>query len=305
MNYFLKYVLIFISPLVVVMAVFEVILRNIPNDYTYKKNILDQQSNDLEYLFIGNSHILYGIDPAYISPKSFNVGGASQSLDIDYHIIKKYDGNWKNLKCIVLTLDYFSLYFSLGYSTETWRLKNYVQYFGLHEPFSNRHWLYSEFLDEDALMSAFRLKNYYIDNENPITCSKSGWSNSFQYNPHKNLERDGKRVAKKHTIGDYFIVDQNIDFLNKIVAYANSHDIKILLITFPTYPTYYNNLEKNQLNRTFSTAKNLVQKYPNVTHLNMLKDTSFTANDFYDPDHLNKIGAKKLSLKIKTVLDSL
>ena len=64
-------------------------------------------------------------------------------------------------------------------------------------------------------------------------------------------------------------------------------------------------LNKLQLNRTIETAKNLTKQYANTSYINWLSDDSFIASDFYDADHLNNIGAKKITLKMDTLVRSL
>ena len=70
------------------MISFELLLRNIPNDYSFKKNYLNTKSNSIEVLFLGSSHIYYGINPEYISRNSFNGSHISQSLNFDLEILE-------------------------------------------------------------------------------------------------------------------------------------------------------------------------------------------------------------------------
>ena len=76
----------------------------------------------------------------------------------------------------------------------------------------------------------------------------------------------------------------------------------MFLYTPPAYHAYIENLDSIQLNETISTLLNLASKYENVTYRNFLLDTSFKEVDFFDADHLNEIGAKKLTSKIDTLL---
>ena len=84
------------------MISFEFLLRNIPNDYTYKRNYLDNNAKEIEVLYLGNSHILYGINPVFSKYKSFNCAHGSQSLNYDFAILNKYKKQWKKLKLIVV-----------------------------------------------------------------------------------------------------------------------------------------------------------------------------------------------------------
>ena len=46
----------------------------------------------------------------------------------------------------------------------------------------------------------------------------------------------------------------------------------------------------------------LITESSNTFYYNLLTDASFNEIDFYDADHLNKIGAKKLTQKIDSLL---
>ncbi len=72
--------------------------------------------------------------------------------------------------------------------------------------------------------------------------------------------------------------------------------VKILFITTPTHGSYYKNVNKMQLLKTTNTINELVKKNPNCEYINLLDSEKFIATDFHDADHLNEIGAKKLSL---------
>jgi hypothetical protein len=40
----------------------------------------------------------------------------------------------------------------------------------------------------------------------------------------------------------------------------------------------------------------MIDTHDNCYYVNLFEDTTFLASDFYDADHLNELGAKKLSL---------
>ena len=135
MNKFIKKVLIFSMPVIIFIILMEVFLREIPNDYSYKKNYLDTHSNELETIFLGSSHAYYAINPEYIHFNSFNAAYVSQSIDYDLEILKKYENRTAKLKFIVIPIDYFSLYNRLETGVESWRIKNYNIYYGFNRSY--------------------------------------------------------------------------------------------------------------------------------------------------------------------------
>jgi hypothetical protein len=52
-------------------------------------------------------------------------------------------------------------------------------------------------------------------------------------------------------------------------------------------------------------ADELDKNSKNCVYVNLLTDSSFTATDYYDAAHLNDIGAKKLSMKIDSLLNEI
>src|SRR5271157_1481724 len=104
MSKFISGVLMFLAPLFLLGVSMEILLRNIPNDYTYKKGYLDERSDNIEVLFLGSSHAFFDINPVYIKSNSFNASYVSQPLDYDYEILKKYDGHWSRLRTIVIPI---------------------------------------------------------------------------------------------------------------------------------------------------------------------------------------------------------
>ena len=82
-------------PLIIIGCLMEGLLRQIPNVYRFKRNYLDENSNKIEVLFLGNSHSYFGLNPDCIAKRSFNAGHVSQTLDYDLEIIRKYEDRWE------------------------------------------------------------------------------------------------------------------------------------------------------------------------------------------------------------------
>ena len=301
MKRFKKYILIFFSPILILALSSEILLRKIPNDYLYKKEYLDRNSKNISILFLGSSHAFFGINPEYIKSNSFNAAEVSQTLDLDLKILKKYDNKWDSLKYIVIPIDYFSLYSKLEKGIEAWRIKNYNLYYGMNIS-GNLAW-YTEIFSNNIKVSFNKIYSYYIRGKSNISCSNSGWE--FDYNNSKNkndLNASGKNAAERHTAKDDQYFKENVNSLKLIIEFAREKKIKVLLFTFPAYKSYVQNLEKKQLNRTINTVTNLADSCQNTIYVNMLNDKSFNEEDYFDADHLNEIGAKKLTLKIDSII---
>jgi hypothetical protein len=296
MKIFIKYMLIFCLPVLMAGILCEWAIRRIPNDYEYKRAYLDSNSDKIETLFLGSSHVFYGINADNLNCNSFNAAYISQSIDYDLMILKKYSNKWRNLKCIVIPVDYFTLFSNLSTGSEAWRIKDYNIYYHLITPYNIAD--YSEMLSNSLKVNIYRIYNYYYHKENSITCSRLGWGTSYNSKDDKNLITSGLSAAQRHTAKDWGPLDQNVEILNTIIQFAKKRNIKIIVFTAPAYKTYTQNLDKKQLTTTIK----VVSGYKDAVYYNLLNDTAFKKNDFYDADHLNEIGAKKLTEKMSRLI---
>ena len=288
------------------MISFESLLRDIPNDYSIKRKFLDTNSNNLEVLFLGNSHIYFGINPEYISRKSFNGAHISQSLNFDLAILEKYEDRLKNLKYIIIPIDYFSLYSTIEGGVENWRVKNYSIYYDIST--WGNYWSGFEMFNGKLPSNIKRVKSYLFNRKSDITCNKFGFGTTYNSKDSKDLIETGKTASKRHTIeleNNQTTFSKNIQTINSIIEFANSHNLKIIFITCPAYSSYRENLNPIQLDNSVNIIKKLSAKNTNTVYYNFLTDKTFIAEDYYDADHLNEIGAKKLTLKMDGIINDI
>lgn len=302
MKGFLKSLAFFVVPVLVLALGAEIFLRLMPNDYRNKRLYLEANSSKIKALFLGNSHALYGINPAYISMNSFNAAHVSQSLDLDLEILKKYEAHWDSLKYIVLPADYFTYYTRLTHGEEAYRIKNYKLYHQLSvgDNITDNF----ELLSTPFKLNANRLFNYCFTKNKPVTCTKLGWATDYEARYSQNLQATGLYAAGKHYMKDKSLYEGIVETERQLLDFAKRRNIQVLLITYPTSKAYWQNLDSVQLNQSINTAKELANQYSNVSYLNMLTDTAFTDADFYDGDHMNDVGAKKFSLKLNEIINS-
>lgn len=298
MKKFLIHLSKIILPILFFFLVLEIAIRKIPNDYQLKKEYLDQNISEINTLILGSSHTFYGLNPEYFSKKTFNAAYVSQTLDLDYDVLNFYQSKLKNLKTVIIPISYFSLFETLETDVEKWRIKNYVMYYG----FENKYQFTDNFesLNNHITQNVKKTIKHYVLGKSFITASNLGWGTNFNSENKRPLE--GEFTAKKHTVKNFDLYDENLKSLNKTIALCQKKKINIIFITTPTHSSYYTNLNPNQLEKTIKTISNLVKKNSNCKYFNLLKSDKFTKEDFYDADHLNEIGAKRLSLILDKLL---
>lgn len=302
MNKFIKKSLLFCAPVLVFMLIMELLLRNIPNDYSYKKNYLNQHSDEIEILFLGSSHAYRSINPKFIHSNGFNAAHIAQSLDYDIEILKKYEKQMDKLKYIVIPIDYFSLYNRLETGIENWRIKNYNIYYGLHRSFNCKDNF--EILNGKLLENSKRVVQFYWRNKSDISCNTLGWGKRNS-KMNKDMMATGKAAAQRQSKKMKSFFNGNVEIVKEIIAIAKFKKAKVIFYTNPGYKTYVSQLNKEQLKITYKTIKRIANSNPNVTYYDFLSDPSFMKEDFFDADHLNEIGAEKFSKKMDSIIISL
>ena len=301
MRQFTKYCVLFILPFLVSLVLFEWSIQKIPNDYVYKKEFLDLNSNEVEYLLLGNSHTYYGINPKPISPNCFNLAHVAQSIDWDYELLKKYELNWKNLKYIILPIDYFTLFSRTAEGKSPWRVKNYKIYYNIDCSIPITNYFETTSLGFDKNIN--RIFNYYFSGNNEITCDNQGYVSKKRN--HKDLEKTGKDAARIHSKLNFQKLKDSEEILNKIVVLALKNKTKVIFLSCPTYKSYYENLDEKQLKITEQTIKKYTTKYSNCYFFSFYNNSKFNKEDFQDAHHVNERGADKLSFMIKQKIDSI
>jgi hypothetical protein len=288
-------------PLILLGIATEILLRGIPNEYSIKREFLDKNASEINVIILGSSHAYRGINTEYFSDKAFNAAMFSQSLDLDYKILDKYKGEMDNLNTIIIPISYPTLYTNLEMGIENWRIKNYNIYYD----FSN-DWNFAnstEILNSTLKKNLSRIKDYYIFNKNPIEMAPLGWEGVTHRATKLELEKTGIEAATRHTIDTRVAFNDNVNYLKKITSLAAEHNWQIILVIPPAYKTYRDNLSVNQLAQTIYLCENISLENSHVDFMNLLDSNIFNEADFYDADHLNVYGAKKLSILLDNTVN--
>lgn len=290
MKNFIKQLVIFIIPLIVIFIILEYAIRQIPNTYKYKNEWMLQHADNLNTLIVGNSHCMSGINPSFLTNNAFNFANSSQDLERDYFILTKYEDIYAELKQVILSFSYCTLQDKMDY-TDKPRLKYYGIYIGYEK--------YKYSMEITSNITYEKVREYLKDGS--LQCSPLG----FRVNiPSKDdLNISGIKAAKWHTLNNQESLTDNLKFLNKIIQFCENRQIKLILVTTPTWHTYYEHLDEHQLNQIYSIATEITENHKNVFYLDFLKDIRFNDKDFSDGDHLSEEGAEKFTKILKDSLD--
>lgn len=291
----------FAFPILIIFVAGEILLRNIPNDYTTKRNYLEKNAPGIRVLCLGSSHAYYDVNPARFTESCYNAAYVSQTIEYDYKIYQKYNKQLSSLKWIILPISYFTLFSEMENSSESWRIKDYSIYSDLNGKASK--YFHYEMLSYNLSINLKRINDYYIYKSSGITCSDLGFGIEHALEKNRNLDSTGYAAASRHTKSmkrSYFVFNE--ETLEKLITLAKKNGTFVLLYTPPAWHSYTDNIDKRFLKITMDSVGNLCRKYSNVSYQNYLTDNNFGSDDFLDADHLNGFGARKLSLRLDSLI---
>lgn len=299
MKKFLITLLAFFIPVLCVLAGLEYLVRKVPNEYQYKAEWMEKNADRVETLILGTSHAFYGINPSYLGPNAFSLAASAQSLQYDEFLFFKYAPKCKNLKTVILPISYFTLFSGdMEDDSEWWRAINYKVYMDCpyHSSFSK----YNFFISNSE---PFRAKLTKIIKGNTIIeCDSLGFGYPIYRKSTPTLDEASVATwVKHHTAKDFSCVEKNKRHIFKIVEYCKTNHIRLVIVTTPTWKTYYERLNPPQLDVMKEYISQLTSQN-NAIYLNYMQDVRFIATDFTDCNHMSCDGAVKLSNIIKKEL---
>ncbi len=299
MTLFIQKAIILALPIVLLMVAAEYFVRKVPNDYSFKNKYLYNNSKNIEILVLGSSHSLYGINPEYFSQSAFNAAHVSQSLKYDYFIFNKFKNELLNLKYLIVPISYFTLFYQLEDGIEDWRIKRYSIYYDCQY---HNDLKYNYEIVGAKPFEVLKNVSKYFKGLNNITVSDLGLGLKYTNEKQLDLVDTGITAAKRHTMTHLDLLDDNIGSLKKLIVESYAMGIKIVLFTPPARESYISNLNKHQLSVMKSNIAAVTREYPNVEYYDFMKDIQFVDDDFRDADHLNGVGAAKLTLLIDRLI---
>ena len=294
MKRFLTRTLAFLLPVIVFVVLCEIGLRTRMTDYKYKNQWLTEHASTVEVFVLGSSHTYSGIDPTVFSLKAFNGAHMSQDLNYDEFIFRKFAPGMESLKYLILPISYFTPYWKLEETPDRGRVKDYMLYYNCpYHPFNPQYRL--EVYDGLRPFVAMKaLAGIYP----PRFFSDSGQLTNYTLQLRNDYWKEsGSPAAERHTNRslDRHVYDENLTHAMRIAALCQEMDVTLILLTTPTYRTYQENLMPEQLCQMHAFCRQVESAFPNVRYLDLETDERFVEEDFYDADHLNEVGARKLT----------
>lgn len=292
MNKFLRNIFIFSSIIIVILGVLELVARSLPTSYSYKNDWIESDGDKVRNLVLGSSHTYYGLRPDVMGDSTFNLANVSQTPEYDLALLEHYLPLMPNIKRVIIPVSYFTFRDPKIEQGDEWNLAvRYKIHMGLplHSVFS----IYNlEITDFDAYKG--KLKNLILKAPSNI-CDSLGFGLGFTLATRDDRWKEISRArAAKHTVSTPGRFDEVREVHDRLARLAKQHNIDVVVITTPSWPAYTAALDSVQLAEMYEGIGEML-KNEKVTYYDFLNDARFEDSDYYDPDHLNDLGAAKLT----------
>lgn len=271
----------------------ELLVRSLPNAYKTKDEWMMKHAHAVSCIVLGSSHTYYGVRPEYID-SLYNLANISQNPKYDYFMLEKYGDMCKHLKTVILPISYCTLFDKRFEDGDDWYYALYYKVY-MDCPYHSDFSRYSAEMFHSSVY--FGKLGNWLCGRTDMRCDSLGWGMDYSLarKPEDINHNNSITTVRRHTAETWDYLGENCFYVDRIAAYCRSRDIRLVLITTPTWHTYYEHLDRKQLNRMYE----VVHTIPDAEYYDYLKDGRFVEDDFYDADHLSDVGAKKFTLILR------
>jgi len=283
--------LFFLLPLVL-LAAGEAYVRSLPNAAKSKHEFLTKHSDEVDVLVLGSSHTYYGICPDALGSHAYNAAQVSQTLRYDDWLLHHYSFN--NIEWVVQPVSDFSLYENLEGGSEWYLANRYRLYMDcdIHSPWSVYGW-------EATAFPAFVEKLKSLWQPPKMRWSEQGQGLEYTLESRAAEWDNGAERARHNCYENFAAAEENVGHLHRIARFCEKRHARLLLISTPLRPSYRSAQDPRQIADMRHRLKVFLKRHPVAMYLDFSADPRFSDVDFYDADHLNTDGARKLSFLIK------
>lgn len=290
---------------IVILSCVELYLRSLPNDFKLKAEYLDKHASEIKILVNGSSCSAMGVKASCFDRQpAFNSAYVNQSIYYSYLIFNKYINQMDSLRYLILDATYAGLW-GTGEAAKTY-VKRYYIYYGLHcfSGFENRYEISASIKD------IYKKLIHESDQAAFTTCDEDGYQSRYfedmPYNDEKWREYGKSHCEKDHTIiyreNAKEICLKNTEYLKQMISKCKDKKIKVVFVSTPCHPYYYEYYNSVQKRICDSTYNALCDEFDNVKWLDLTTSDEYSIDDFINVNHLNTNGAIKFT---KTLNDSI
>lgn len=299
---FLIKLFVLIIPIFILFGVLEYKLSRMPTTYSVKNDDLQRVGPEVEIIVTGSSNAYYGINPQFFDKTGYNMANRAQSMYYDSEILKSRLDQMPELKMVIISFIYLTFGTELE-DVDRWRVYFYDQYFGIPRTANRKnifgpvYWIEPKRFFKVAIFGE-RTMGYIENNfkENLADGSQpNGWFDGGGKPMDTTLGIGPHGASAHNTMVNENQYSQNLVYVESLVKELKKRNIIPVLLQLPFHPNYSRHLDKEKIQDMDLLLRNFATQF-NLRYFNYTYDNRFVASDYTDmPDHLNSIGAEKLS----------
>jgi hypothetical protein len=178
------------------------------------------------------------VNPIYFRSNTYNLAFLSQSVEYDYRLWDRYKNELKNLKTVIVPISLFTLHSTMESDGCGWMIKNYNIYMDVH---SSSEPKYNFEIFSEKIRPLLEKNYLYYKKDSTYSMSKElGWASRKGTKKGKSIIDYSMDAFQRHSVDTNLYVADNIKTLHTFINELDKRKIKIILITTPTYKSYYN-----------------------------------------------------------------
>ncbi|MBR1553696.1 MAG: hypothetical protein IJ631_06790 [Schwartzia sp.] len=254
------------------------------------------QGTSYKIFVTGLSYAYHGTDLSSYSLPTVNLSGISQDLYYDFSMAKRAMAYpQQSFRYAVIGLAPYSFHSDLSRSAENWRVPAYALALEdtHHFPLDSNQWRQLMYPLITRELRAIEKEKGAFDFNDPIgLCTQMDF-----------VMGSAQRLAARKRAESWkwkrfpCTVKENKDILRQYIRLCHEKQILPILVIFPVTDIFRKFFSKQILEEFYGYVDEL-QKEENVLMLDYFASDAFSHQDFYDIDHLNRTGAKKVSSMI-------
>ena len=291
---FLKKILLYALPIILMAVAMELLVEQIPNSYTYKRQYMEQHASEIQTLVLGSSYAYDGIDTEYL-PHAFNLANSSQCFEDDYRLLQRYIVDMDSLQTVLLPLSYSSLQMVSSSN----RRGYYTIYMDLYPRWPISKYSFECFNLE--LMTKKIIKHTL--REDVVRCDSLGQRIGHTLDTRPTDWQDTEAlIANDRFVGPAAqpYIEENTYWLRRIALECQVIGVEFYIVKMPALQDYRDAMPPEQVDAMNQAIEFIASKFDCVRVLDY-QDWGTDA-DFWNATHLNTDGARRLTMEMAAEL---
>ena len=293
MKRFIRKILIYTLPVVLIAIGLEIYVESIPNSYTYKRTYMEQHAAEIKTLILGSSYAYDGID-AKLLDNAFNLANSSQCFEDDYALLQRYIVYLDSLERVILPISYSSLQMVSSSN----RRGYYTIYMDLYPRWPISKYSFECFNLELMLKKIAK----HILHEDIARCDSLGQrvGHALDSRPATDWKETEKLITNDCFVGKsaYEYIKENRYWLRRIALECQvSNGVDLYMVIMPTLEEYRHSMPQEQIDAMYDAIEWVAGKFDCVKVLDY--QSWGTEDDFWNATHLNTAGAERFTEELR------